>query len=138
MAPPRHFLAVFALLMSGLLCGCAGKRATVAGSVTFKGQSVDGGRIFFLPEGEPAGRPTVEGPIKQGKYSLPAAKGPELGRHRVAIVWHRKPGRHSAPAESGLVTDDMEQVIPAIYNSKTTLSAEIQRGNNRFDFDLKE
>jgi hypothetical protein len=125
-----------ALLLCGLACGC-GRRAAVRGSVTFGGRPVDGGRIFFLPEGEPAGRPAVHAPIRQGDYSLPAAGGPELGRHRVEIVWHKKPGAQ-APAEPGLVTDDMKQIIPAAYNSKTTLFVDVQRGTNTFDFALKE
>jgi hypothetical protein len=125
-----------ALWIFGLLPGC-GKRAAVEGTVTFAGRPVDGGRIFFLPEGEPVSRPAVHAPLEQGKYSLPAARGPELGRHRVEIVWHKKPG-NQAPAQPGLVTDDMRQVIPAAYNSRTTLFVDMHRGTNTFDFDLKE
>jgi hypothetical protein len=128
-----------ALLTSGLISGCDGKRASVQGTVTYNGQPVNGGRIFFLPEGEPVGRPTVHATIRQGNYSLAAAQGPELGRHRVEIVWHKKPGKQEqAPVQPGLITDDMEQVIPAVYNSKTTLSVDVRRGTNTCDFALKE
>jgi len=138
--PTRYLPALgLALLACGLLSGCGGKRAAVGGTVTFNSQPVDGGRIFFLPEGEPVGRPTVHASIEKGKYSLPASQGPELGRHRVEIVWHRKPGKQDqAPADPGLITDDMKQVIPAAYNSKSILSADVQSGNNTFDFALKE
>ena len=128
-----------ALLACAAASGCDGNRGRVQGTVTFGGRPVDGGRIFFLPEGEPVGRPTVHAIIAQGKYGLPASRGPELGRHRVEIVWHQKPGKPGqAPAEPGLVTDDMKQIIPAAYNSRTTLFVDVQRGTNTFSFDLKE
>jgi hypothetical protein len=122
-----------------MTAGCAGKRAGVQGTVTLDGRLIDGGRIFFLPEGDPVGRPAVHTVIRNGKYSLAASQGPELGRHRVEIVWHRKPGKPAQPpAEPGLITDDMQQVIPAVYNSKSTLFVEVEGGTNSFDFALKE
>jgi hypothetical protein len=127
-----------ALLSFGLVAGCGGNRASVRGTVTFGGQPVNGGRIFFLPEGAPVGRPAVHATIEQGKYHLPAARGPELGRHRVEIVWHKTPPGKRPPADPGLVTDDMQQIIPDVYNSKTTLVVDVQRGTNTFDFALKQ
>ena len=138
---PTRYLSASALILLAciLACGCGGRCASVQGSVTFKDQPVDGGRIFFLPKGEPVGRPTVHAVIRQGKYYLPSSEGPEFGKHRVEIVWHKKPGKQVAsPADPGLVTDDMEQTIPSAYNSKTTLSADVQRGANTFDFALKD
>jgi hypothetical protein len=135
--PIRCFFALgLALLIGGLVPGCGGRRASVQGSVKFEDRPVDGGRIFFLPEGDPAGRPTVQTIIKKGRYVLSAAEGPELGRHRVEIVWHRSPSK-AAPANPGLVTDDMKQIIPAVYNAQTTLFVDVQRGANTFDFALK-
>jgi hypothetical protein len=127
-----------ALLTCSLVSGCGGNRAGVEGTVTFKEQPINGGRIFFLPQGEPVGRPTVHATIEEGHYSLPASQGPELGRHRVEIVWHKTPPGKQAPADPGLVTDDMKQIIPAAYNSRTTLFVDVQRGTNTFDFALKE
>jgi len=137
--PTRSRAALgLALLACGLVAGCGGNRASVRGTVTFGEQPVNGGRIFFLPEGDPAGRPAVHATIEQGQYRLPAAQGPALGRHRVEIVWHKTPPGKRAPADPGLVTDDMQQVIPDAYNSKTTLFVDVQRGSNTFDFALKE
>jgi hypothetical protein len=100
---------------------------------------VHGGRIFFLPKGDPAGRPAVHASITNGDYVLPASQGPELGRHRVEIVWHQKPGKPGqAPAEPGLVTDDMVQILPAVYNSKTKLFVDVESGTNTFNFALKK
>jgi hypothetical protein len=136
---PTRSLAVLglAVVICGVVSGC-GNRGAVQGTVTLDGQPVDGGRIFFVPDGDPAGRPQVYAAIAQGKYSLPASKGPEIGHYRVEIVWHKKPGKQEPPADPGLVTDDMKQIIPAAYNSKTTLFVDVGRGTNTFDFALKE
>jgi hypothetical protein len=127
-----------AALTCAFACACGGNGASVRGTVSFKDQPVNGGRIFFLPDGDPAGRPTVHGVIEQGRYDVPAAKGLKAGRHRVEIVWHQTPPGKQPPAEPGLVTDDMVQIIPAAYNSQTTLFVDVQRGANNFDFALKE
>jgi hypothetical protein len=140
--PPtrRGLLCWLALLGCLAAAGCGGKRATVQGTVTYDGQPVDGGRIFFLPKGEPAGRPAVHATIEGGKYYLSASKGPELGLHSVEIVWHKKPGGKpmGKQGDPGFSTDDLVQTLPAIYNSKTTLSADVQSGSNTFDFTLKK
>jgi hypothetical protein len=127
-----------ALLAGGVFPGCAGNRGAVQGTVTFDGRPIDGGRIFFVPQGDPVGRPMVHAVIKEGKYYLPASQGPELGRHRVEIVWHQKPGTGQAPAEPGLVTDDMVQIIPLAYNRNSTLFVDVERGTNNFDYALKK
>jgi hypothetical protein len=128
------------LVFSFFVIGC-GSRVRVHGNVTFDGQPIDGGRIVFLPEGDPAGRPTAEATLDQGAYSLPVSKGPNLstGKHRVEIVWHKPPpGKEKRkPGDPGFTTDDYVQVLPAAYNSKTTLSVDLQAGDNTFDFALK-
>src|SRR5262249_26809140 len=110
-------LAGLALLTCLPAAGC-GKRASVQGTVTYANQPVAGGRIFFLPEGEPKGRPAVHATIEGGKYGLSADKGPEVGKHRVEIVWHRKPGGKPVgkQGDPGFSTDDLVQTLPAIYN----------------------
>ena len=136
-----RFILIGLALMSFLAAaGCTGKRASVAGAVTYDGQPVDGGRIFFIPQGDPVGRPAVHATIEQGKYYLPAAQGPELGKHRVEIVWHKKPGGKplGKPGDPGFTTDDLVQTLPTVYNSKSTLSAEVQPRSNTFDFALKK
>ena len=133
---PGWSFAMLAGVVCGLASGC-GNRGAVQGTVTLDGRPVDGGRIFFVPDGEPAGRPQVNATIAQGKYTLPASKGPQYGHYRVEIVWHKKPGNQEPP-EPGLVTDDMKQIIPAVYNSKSTLFVDVGSGTNTFDFPLKE
>jgi hypothetical protein len=129
-----------ALLTCLFVEGCGGNRASVRGTVTYDDQPVDGGRIFFIPKGDPPGRPAVHATIEQGKYYLPAAQGPEFGTHRVEVVWHKKPGGKplGKPSDPGFTTDDLVQTLPAIYNSKSTLSVDVQPGTNTFDFALKK
>jgi hypothetical protein len=137
----RRFPVIgLAILSSLAAAGCTGKRVSVAGAVTYDGQPVDGGRIFFIPHGDPVGRPAVHATIEQGKYHLSAAQGPESGNHRVEIVWHKKPGDKplGKPGDPGFTTDDLVQTLPAVYNSKSTLSADVQPGSNTFDFPLKK
>jgi hypothetical protein len=59
-----------------------------------------------------------------------ASQGPEFGRHRVEMVWHKKPDGKppGQPGDPGFTTDDLVQTLPAIYNSKTTLAADVQPG----------
>ena len=136
-----RFILIGLALMSFLAAaGCTGKRASVAGAVTYDGQPVDGGRIFFIPQGDPVGRPAVHATIEQGKYYLPAAQGPELGKHRVEIVWHKPPPgkEHLKQGDPGFTTDNYVQVLPAAYNAKTTLFVDLQQGDNMHDFALKK
>jgi hypothetical protein len=138
---PRRICAIgLAISICLAAAGCTGSRASVAGAVTFDEQPVNGGRIFFIPQGEPVGRPTVHATIVQGKYYLPADQGPEFGKHRVEIVWHKKPGGKppGKPGDPGYSTDDLVQTLPAIYNSKSTLSVDVQPGSNTFDYALKK
>jgi hypothetical protein len=139
--PKRDLPVMWLALLSCLVAaGCGGNRASVQGTITYDDQLVDGGRIFFLPDGEPAGRPAVHATIEQGKYDLPAAHGPEFGKHRVEIVWHKKPGGKpmGQPGDPGYSTDDLVQTLPAVYNSKSTLTADVKPGRNTFDFALKK
>jgi hypothetical protein len=139
--PTRRFHVIGVIFLSCLAAaGCTGKRASVAGAVTYDDHPVDGGRIFFIPQGDPAGRPAVHATIEQGKYHLSAAQGPELGNHRVEIVWHKKPGGKplGKPGDPGFTTDDLVQTLPAVYNSKSTLSADVQPRSNNFDFTVNK
>jgi hypothetical protein len=123
------------------MTGCGG-RVHVHGTVTLDGQPIDGGRIFYLPEGEPKGRNTAHATIESGTYSLPVPKGPELspGKHRVEIVWHKPPPgkEHLKQGDPGFTTDNYVQVLPAAYNAKTTLFVDLQQGDNMHDFALKK
>jgi len=108
----------------------------VQGTVTFDGTPVDGGRIMFIaadPKGVHA-----HADINQGKYSIDAAKGPSVGKHRVEILWYKLTGKKVVGSDPPNLVDEKIQLIPEQYNGKSTLTQEVTSGVNTFNFDLKK
>ena len=140
-------LCFFALLLM-LVPGCSGSSelqfstASVGGSVSFRGKPLETGKIRFIPDGEVidgkvAGK-AVFADIKDGKYSIPAEQGVTVGKNRVEIKSYRGTGKKMvSSAGDGEKIEVEEQFIPSDYNSKSTLSAQIQEGENTVDFELK-
>ncbi|MEN6492877.1 MAG: hypothetical protein ABFD16_01180 [Thermoguttaceae bacterium] len=124
-------LTVLTLLLSG--CDSRGPQTyTVSGSVTFDGTSVADGQIVFRDE---AGQiPTAAGPIAAGQFSFSSQAGPK----RVEITAMRDiPGKMDR-ANPGESVPAREMYIPAVYNTKSTLTAEVSpSGKNQFTFELK-
>jgi hypothetical protein len=81
------------------------------GKVTFKGKPVAEGKLAFHPDG---GKPVVAD-IKGGAYS---AKGVPLGQFWVTVESAGVPRRYADP-------------------KTTPLRAEVKKGKNTLDFDLK-
>ncbi len=128
----RCSLALFAVA-SLLLIGC-GKTSgpetqTVTGSVTFDGTPVAEGEIVFR---DAAGQTrSCGGPIKDGKYSFDASPGSK----KVEITAMRDvPGKMDT-SNPGVEVPLREQYIPANYNTKSTLTAEVS-GSDPIDFEL--
>lgn len=93
----------------------------VSGQVTLDGQPLPGGTIDFLPtdgQGASAGAQIVDGAYEA--HVPPGAK-------QVTIVAQREDtdGKASADPHAG---PRMEQYLPARYNSRTELKAEIPEG----------
>ena len=121
-------LAAFPLLLSG----CGGPSA--GGTVTFNGAAVDDGAIIFTPEGDESTKASAK--IVDGKFTIPA--GLKSGKNRVEITWHKKTGRQiDTPGDAGRKMDETVQVIPAQFNTASTLKEEVKSGENTFTFDLK-
>ncbi len=137
--------AVRALLMALLItawsgCAPAGpERAAVSGTVELDGKPVGNGSISFIPSG-PDGGPTSGAVIENGKYTIPIEKGAVVGSHRVEIRSTRKTGKQipvvpPATSPTGTV-DEVEEAIPAKFNSQSTLSETVESGPNSIDFNL--
>jgi hypothetical protein len=129
-------VASLAILLIGTM-GCGeSKRGAVSGQVTLDGKAVDGGEIRFLfSEGKPAWTQIVD-----GHYAIAASSGPSLGTARVEIRWPRKTGNRRpamAPAPPDAMVEETTEVIPARYNVRSELTAEIKTGNNTADFALR-
>ena len=119
-----------ALLVATLVCGCSHgpKLYPVSGAVTFDGAPVAEGDILFLPV-DTALAPEP-GTIKDGKYALQAREGKKRVEIRASKI---QPG--GAKGAGGEPVP--EEYLPRIYNSESTLSAEVKSsGENKIDFPL--
>ncbi|WP_417391838.1 hypothetical protein [Gimesia sp.] len=125
------FLLSFCLLTG---CGDSGGSdqpdlGTVTGVVTMDGQPLSNVMVSFSPEN---GRPSIARTDEAGNYELgylAETKGAVIGKHTVSITTPQE-----NPTPPGQVYKDP---IPAKYNSKTTLTADVKAGDNTFDFQLE-
>jgi hypothetical protein len=132
-------LAVVATLATALSAGCGEEHAgsSISGQVLFQGKPLSQGTIEFSPA---AGQTTMSGgEIKDGQYSIPPDKGLQPGAYDVRISSLEGGPGGPAPANEmpGEAPPPPKQLIPAQYNSKTTLKAEVKEsGENKFDFTI--
>lgn len=138
-------------LMVMLLClsGCGGPSdqpdlGRVQGTITFDGQPLSGVVVVFQPD---SGRPARGRTDTEGKYELTyirSTRGTKVGHNRVEIAPSEE---DDDPAENEVDTETVSRKrpakfksgkpkIPARYNIKTELEADVQPGNNTFDFEL--
>jgi hypothetical protein len=124
-----------------LLAGCGGDPngpRAVSGTVRFKGEPLDQGRIHFAPVEK---GPTESGAtIENGRYQIPKTSGLVPGTYKVSIFSYDRRGAKVAseeiPGDPG--NTQFKERIPAKYNAKTTLTAEVTRdGANVFDFTIE-
>lgn len=139
-------LALSVTLLSLPGCGGNGDQpdlGQVTGTITLDGKPLGGVAVVFQPE---KGRPARGKTDADGKYELTYirdTRGTKIGRNRVEI----------APSEEGDdPTEDIEDPdslpvkrptksgkpkVPAKYNIKSELEADVQPGDNTFNFELK-
>ena len=127
-------IAVSALI-PWLLAGCVGcSRQTIQGTVSLGDRPLEQGYINFRPMPGAKG-PPVGGPIDKGKYALQPRDALE-GSFRVEITMLGKTGRKTSD-ETGRPIDMEGQVLPARYNSESTLQAQVKPGQrNEFPFSV--
>ena len=133
---------IIALILLGMFLaaalGCGDSdRAAISGQVTLDGEPVDGGVIILIP-GDGNGQSAGWGEITEGRYSIPSKRGPIAGTQKVDIRWNRKTGRKikAVPPAQGMV-DEVANIIPARYNTKSELEVDLGTGNNQMDFELE-
>jgi hypothetical protein len=124
---------VFPLLAAAVLalCGCGGDTVTVSGTVTFEGKPVSQGDIIFTdPEGKVA---PDAGKIRDGSYSVSVKPGKKKVEIRASKPIALPPGKKGPMGESEMWMD----YIPAKYNTKSELAAEVSSASTKHDFTLK-
>jgi hypothetical protein len=79
-------MAAVACLLAGCGAGDGLDRYPVKGTVTFQGQPVKDGSIFFEPTAS-VGKvaPTVYLRVTGGKYEVPQKEGPVAGKYKVVV-----------------------------------------------------
>ena len=124
-------------LSLSFLGGCGGDgRLRVSGDVTVDGVPVEYGSIDFKPINGTQG-PTAGAKITEGKYEVPAAKGPFEGEFRVEIVAIRTVNKKSVDMVTGeRLAQTSERFLPEKYNKNSELTVELSADKDKYDFPL--
>jgi hypothetical protein len=124
--------ACLMFLMAGCGKGTSPDRpdlANVTGIVTLDGQPLSEAVVTFQPADR---HPSIGRTDSEGRYELyymPDTQGGVIGPNQV-MVTTRQDGEDGDPASN------IPERIPAQYNAQTTLSADVVKGRNEFNFDL--
>ncbi|WP_145346853.1 transthyretin-like family protein [Rosistilla ulvae] len=131
-SPQRSVFAAAVLTLA--LVGCSGSNlpelGSVTGVVTYEGQPVPSAIVTFQPQ---EGRPSVAMTDDEGKYELLFVKdtpGALLGDHKVTIS-------NESAMEGDQSPNDAMPLLPAKYNSQSTLTALVEPGSQTIDFPLQ-
>jgi hypothetical protein len=108
----------------------------VSGTVTLNRQPLDSASIQFIPAA-PGTLPETSADIKDGKFEIGSERGPVPGSYKVLIS-----SQSAAEVRPGEMPGDPPKPrpdpIPAKYNTKSTLTAEVKAGGpNSFEFPLQ-
>lgn len=152
----KHILKTIAItsgfLLVGTLLGCGSdlpEIGEVTGTVTLDGKPVKDAKVIYSSD---HARTSYGKTDDEGKYELTYIrniKGAAIGSHTVSITTggeededeeqpnEEKEGNTGNGPDGG-DTKMKAETIPAKYNSKTTLTAEVKPGDNTIDFTLKK
>ena len=122
-------LAVLFLVAAG--CSQGPAVGTVTGEVTFDGQPVKKGHIEFTPldgQGQTGGVMIDEGKFS-GEVPVAQMRVQIHGQKVVKGTYQAYPG---APLE-----DDVVEMLPAKYHSKSDITLDVKRGKQEVKYDLK-
>jgi len=134
----------FSLSMSFLcllLAGCGGDgipRAAVQGTVTYEGEPVESGVIMFISETVAP----IALKITDGHYDSESdvndRRGAVIGHCTVQIFANRKTGKMYTDVMTGDKMEETKQFLPAKFNERTELTADIEPGQQTIDFHLEK
>jgi hypothetical protein len=129
----RRAVGVFLVCatLGWVLVGCqrGPEVGTVKGTITIDGRPVDGGIVRFVPaDGNSQPADCV---ITGGAYTVTMP----VGEKNVEIFWAKSAS--DAPIDTASQgTEKIVQMIPAKYNTQTTLTHVIAKGDEQKDFEL--
>jgi hypothetical protein len=113
-------------------------REAISGAVTLDGRPLEEGVIQFLPAAASAGETPAGGPIRDGRFDVSRDQGPTPGSYSVVIL---SGGDGAGGIQPGAIPGEgvaLKERIPAKYNARTTLTAEVKPGGpNTFEFALR-
>jgi len=162
----RIFLLFLGMIsLSGFL-GCSGNPYTipvqyVEGTITVDSEPMQGVNVTFIPKGIEKGEGELATGVtdSHGKYRLtsangPAQKGALVSEYHVTMrkIESTRQGSGEIPLDesgkvdpsqmsrgAGMVRMVVKQLLPIEYKdiNTTPFSATVQKGKNKFDFDLK-
>ncbi|OAI53284.1 hypothetical protein AYO47_05120 [Planctomyces sp. SCGC AG-212-M04] len=134
-------MAVFALSLVG--CGSNSDQpelGQVTGTITLDGEPLNGIAVVFYPD---SGRPARGKTNAEGKYDLTyirETKGTKVGHNRVEVAPDEEGGEDEAESDEAAAKPKAKggkPKIPAQYNTKSILEADVKPGENVFDFKLE-
>lgn len=126
-----------AIVAAALLVGCGSPSLDtipVAGTITYRGQPLIGGTVFFHPAGADQGRPANARINPDGSFTaftLQNAPGLAPGEYKVSVLYLERPLTEAAPSTSKIQ-------IPSRYNSPETsgLTLTVSAGDAPITFDI--
>lgn len=128
------------VLLAGLTfagCGAAKKpfpTARLAGMVKLNGEPIQNGTISFVPSDGQV--PTAGAIIQAGKYAVEVPLGPK----KILISAVQGTGRMQKTYDTpdSPTTEITEEIVPACYNTATTLEHNVTADQADLHFDLKK
>lgn len=127
-----HWVQVVAGVACLVLSGCGESQSTVAGSVTFDGQPVASGMVTFVSSDGPLARAGAV--ISNGAFRTQLAPG----NYKVELNAQKVTGKRRQKGFDGK-DEEVEltaELFPPKYNAQTTLTAKVERGENKLQFDV--
>lgn len=140
---PAAIASMIAIAAVLTIVGCSSRPADepplgrVRGKVTMDGQPLAGVDVVFVPK---TGRPSMATTDANGRYDMwyiNRTMGAKVGPHNVFIRPTDMPPEMAPDGSSGGAPAAPRPRIPAKYNKRSTLTAEVKAGKNTIDFALE-
>jgi len=118
-------------------CGNSGGRLTIAGDVTLDGEPLEKGSISFRPK-PGTSSPSAGAAVSNGRFRVDGDKGVLAGEFQVLITATVKTGEQKIDPGTQMMMDEVEQILPARYNTESELQATIKADEkNELSFELR-